>query len=1161
MTLNREIYQKDPSQSRLLNAGVASVNDLANEQAMRVLRYELESFVCKGHYEKGLALILRSFLADLDKGDQQKGVWVSGFYGSGKSHFMKMLRALWVNTEFREGSVIRRARDIAALPTGITDLLRELDGRSRRFGGLHAASGTLGSGMDGSVRLALMAIVFRSAGLPEQYPHARFVMWLKQEEIFDKIRASVADRGLDWGVALDNLYVCDELHDALLDERPDVFVSRKDCSSVLITQFPQMKDVSSNDMTEGIRQALVPGHKLSEGASIPLTIVVMDELQQYIGDGDGSSKRALAVQEVVEACRNNINDSDRFMFIGSGQTAMSGTTNIKKLEGRFTVRVELKDSDVDTVIRHVILQKNPDAVASIEAAMEKSRGEVTRHLTGTAIAYRPEDDKHLTADYPILPVRRRFWEQALRALDTSGTQSQLRNQLSMVHKAIQTNLDMPLGNVVPADYLYFDAADKLLQSEVLMRPLYDATMRWRNGSDREKLTARVCGTVFLINRLQEFNKEIGVLSNVDTLSDLLLENLEDGSSGLRREIPEIADNCHLIMKVGDEYHIHSEESTIWNYEFRKRLSSITNHDPGIEAMRNEKIRAKFNGLAKKLTISQGSSKVLRKLRSVFDDQEPHDDSEVCVWVRDGWAVSGTEALDDARKAGNESPTIFVFVPNRNGDDLLHDLKTFKAAEDTIHFRGAPSGAKAVMAEKSIQTMLKAAEGRINAWLDDAFSKVQVFQGGGTEVTGADLREKLHAAGETSLKRLYKKFSLGDHPGWQKVADAIRKGAPDPLREVGDVGEPALNQVCKPILEYMSETRTGKDLRKHFESPPYGWSGDCVDGAILVLLTSDLLKATDQHGRAVPPTYQDKKNFGLYTFRPETITLTAQQRLDVRGLFNEAGQQWNSNEEAASSAGFVEKLLELAARASGDAPRPDYPDTAPVEKIRILGGNSQLLEISNSKDKLSAMIKEWKDAAERIEERWPAWLRLRELSAAAADLKGAAHARAQLSSIEDGRQLLMDPDPVPPLLEEISRCLREEFSALDRQYAAAFDAGCRLLEEDSGWNSLDAARRHEIRAGHNLQDSDRPSIRLETPEELLETVRACPLGHLAEKVAALPGHFSKASDAAALESEPDTEVVRLQHGTFRSEEEIDLWIEKTRGILKAALLKGGPVKIG
>ena len=80
-------------------------------------------------------------------------------------------------------------------------------------------------------------------------------------------------------------------------------------------------------------------------------------------------------------------------------------------------------------------------------------------------------------------MRRRFWENTLRVLDQTGTDSQLRNQLSMIHKVIQTNLNESLGSVVPADYLYFDSADKLLQSRILPRKVHEKTMSWSKGSD------------------------------------------------------------------------------------------------------------------------------------------------------------------------------------------------------------------------------------------------------------------------------------------------------------------------------------------------------------------------------------------------------------------------------------------------------------------------------------------------------------------------------------------------------------------------------------------------------------------------------------------------------------------------------------------------------
>ena len=77
-----------------------------DEKGWSVLRYELESFVCQGEYELGLERILSSFLRGLDA-PVQPAAWVSGFYGSGKSHLAKMLRTLWTDHIFADGAAAR----------------------------------------------------------------------------------------------------------------------------------------------------------------------------------------------------------------------------------------------------------------------------------------------------------------------------------------------------------------------------------------------------------------------------------------------------------------------------------------------------------------------------------------------------------------------------------------------------------------------------------------------------------------------------------------------------------------------------------------------------------------------------------------------------------------------------------------------------------------------------------------------------------------------------------------------------------------------------------------------------------------------------------------------------------------------------------------------
>src|SRR5690625_499317 len=136
MMLNRDIYQLDPAQNRLANNGVAVVKDDQSQESLDTLRYELQTFVCDGEYEAGLEKILSTFLRSLASNHEQPGIWISGFFGSGKSHLAKMLRAFWTNQAFPDGA---RARDIAELPQDIRHHLTELSSVANRYGGLHRA--------------------------------------------------------------------------------------------------------------------------------------------------------------------------------------------------------------------------------------------------------------------------------------------------------------------------------------------------------------------------------------------------------------------------------------------------------------------------------------------------------------------------------------------------------------------------------------------------------------------------------------------------------------------------------------------------------------------------------------------------------------------------------------------------------------------------------------------------------------------------------------------------------------------------------------------------------------------------------------------------------------------------------------------------------------
>ena len=1133
---NRDIYLKDPSTHKLVNEGVANVND--DKEA--VLRYELETFVCEGQYESALQHILDTYLGDLGQA-QQPGVWISGFFGSGKSHLIKMLRALWMDTKFKDGT---SPRSVAHLPVGISEQLHELTVQGRRNGGLHAASGTLSSNANGSVRLALLSIVFKSVGLPSDYGKAQFVMWLRKCGIYDDVRGRVESSGCKWDEELDNFYVAEGLGAALVEKKPDVFPTLAECHKVLRMQYPRVTDVSNDEMVRAIRQALTKEQKM------PLTLIALDEVQQYIGE---DTQRSMDVQETVEQCCKGI--GSQLLFVATGQTAVNGTNNLKKLEGRFTVRFELSDADVDTVIRNVVLAKKPDAEPIIRKTMEDNLGEISRHLAGTSIGHKTDDEASFVADYPVLPTRRRFWAATLHALDKTGTDSQLRNQLNMVLKAAQFNLDRPVGTIVPADHLYFESASRQLQSRALPRDVYEKTMTWKEkGTPDEVLTSRACGLVYLINSLVAANQDIGLRATIDVLADLMVDDLTAGSTTLRSRLPALLDACPLLMKVKDEYHIQTTESAAWNDEFRHQRNALANSANQTDALRDDRIKQKVTAVLGKVQVTQGRSAVPRDVNLTFGSSLPDDaNMRTYVWVRHGWSVREGSHQADAAQAGTASPTVFVYIPKKSSDEIYHQLLDYKAASLTLEHKAVPTTTEGLQARAAIESIESVAGDRISQLLDDAIAEAQVFQGGGQDITGTDLVQSVRAAIISALKRLYPKFEMADNAKWAQVYDKARDGGSDALKAIGYVGEPASEPVCKEVLAAIQSTARGSDIRAQFEGSPYGWSRDTVDGALQVLLVAGLVHVQDEQGRVLAPTSLERKAIGKAVFKVEATTVPAGTRIEIRKLFQMLKITATPGNELTSSDAFLQGLKDLAADAGGAAPRPLTPNMSVVNNIGKLGGNERLLALYENRKVLEQSIQAWQKQALLIQQRIPIWEQLKALMNHATGVVSLTDIGVQVAAIETNRLLLSAPDPTPQLLASVEKELRAQFTRAETEYLAVFDGKLKQLEEDSSWLALPPEKRQAFLEQCKLKRLGATDIG--TGARLLAALESTPLSVWDDRIKALPSRFAQAREIAAKAVLPEAQRVDIPRRALRTEADVAAWITEVEQLLKTAIGKG------
>ncbi len=1145
---NREVYVKDPFQQELLNNGVAEVKETGTPEEIRTLRYELETFVCEGQYATGLQRILDAYLRNL-KNPEQPAVWVSGFFGSGKSHFVKMLRALWVDCEIDEHNTARR---IARLDSEVAELLITLSTQGKRQGGLHAAAGKLGASAE-SVRLALLSIVFKSKGLPEQYPLARFVLWLKENDCLDAVRDFVEQRGKTWEKEIAKLYTSPIIWQALITCFPNFDVPQSSVGSLLREQFPKVSDVSNDEMVQAIEDAL------SVDGKFPCTLIALDEVQQYIGD---NSSRTYLVQEVTEACSKHF--AGRLVFVATGQTALAASTpQLQKLQDRFRISIELSDQDVDTVIRQIILQKKPDVIPQINSVLISNSGEISRHLRGTRIEHNPTEDKDsLVADYPLLPVRRRFWERVLRAVDQAGTQGQLRNQLKVVYEATRVTAEAELGTVVGADFIFDQLSDSLIQSGVLPREIFENIRRYQSGTEDEKLKARICGLVFLIGRLpRDSSADLGIRSTEDTLADLLIEDLAKGSGDLRSRVKRLLKGLlddAQIMQLGAEYRIQTRESSAWDSEYRKRLASFINDGQRLADERATLLQKATRAKLEKIRLTQGQGKEARKLVLHFGLERPVlQDQTIPVWIRDGWSEEEKSFEVDAQAAGTGSAMIFVFIPRRNADNFQKFLAEYKAAGETLDIKGVPSTQEGLDARTAMETRRTVAEQNLKTIIDEDIlsQEVRVLQGGGQEIAGTSVAEMVQQAAEAALLRLFPEFDVADSPKWDTVITRARRGDGSALEVLIYQGDADQHPVCKKILQYISTGKRGNDVHKHFSDSPYGWSKDAVDACLYVLLVTEHLRAMS-NGKVVTWQQIDRRAIGQTDFRVEAITLTANQKIAIRKLFQAVGVNCQPSDDLAPLVPqYITALRQLAQNSGGDVPLPECPDMSLIDQLAQQSGNAQLLDLCDAKTELEQYVQQWKDTAQAIAERQPQWQTLQNLLGHAKGLPGVQEIQTQANAILANRLLLTNPNPMTPLCNQLTQLLQQSWVQAQTEYQQEYEASLTELQATEDWQQLTPQQQEEILQENQLKPLSYGAV--DTPDKVIKALESQPLNSWGSKKEALPLRITQARVRAAKVLQPQATELKLPSSTIRTPEEAEQWLSQARELILESL-KQGPV---
>ena len=1139
MTINNDLFTRRPLDFEIPNDGVTNVDRPDDSNQWKVLEYELTSFVCEGEYEHGLQRILDSYIRHRGS-TTQPAAWVSGFYGSGKSHLVRVLQHLWADTTFPNGAT---ARGLTNLPQGIRDQLVELSTIGKRDGASPwAAAGALDRSGD-SLNAVFLSIVLGSAGLPTRVAPTQVALWLAGKGQLDEVRSHVEEAGGDFIEELGEYNLSIRLANAILAVDPGFADTGADVRKALRSQFPpDTRSLTTAETIALLRRVM----RHVGGGVVPPTLIVLDEVQQYIS-GDGG--RAMEVQNLVESVSREL--EGRVLLVATGQQELTADATLQKIQDRFTVKVVLKNQDVDAVVRRVLLNKEPAQRPLLERALADVAGPISRQLVGSKIQHSGQDDKDLLEDYPLLPSRRRFWESVLRQAD-AGRAGQLRSQLRIVHDANRQVAPAAVGNVVGADFLYSAKYEDLNGAGLLLK---ETQRLIHEQGQKNPLRGRVLGLIHLISLLPTTgHADIGVRATSDHLVDLLVEDLAHDGARLRQAIPPLLEQMAeeaILQQDGDEYRLQTAAGRTWDEAFRRHSAQLT--DSEITTERDKLLR---EDVEKTLPASvvQGRAKVARKITFHSDPSQPQITDLLPVWLRSEWddGITTRQFEDQARGLGSDSPIVLVHLPRVQATSFATALRNRMAAQRVLDQQGFPQDDEGKQARRSMESRLDRAQTQVRDQVRDILGKASVMLGGGAVPTGVSLRERIENGAQSAAVRLFSKFDIADDPRWPQVIDRIRKGAgTDALKAVGYDGTPEQHPVVKEVLGRIGAAGTpATEVEKAVQSEPFGWPREALMASIGGLIDTGLIRATVNGSDASTSQVLSQTRLGTVHLRRESTVLKTSEKIAARSLLNKLGVSADNDTLVAAAAQAVTQLSQRASATSGPAPLPDIAYPTSIQVVLTTSGNDRVHALLTAKDEITEFSERLETLERRRALRLETLTTARSIAEAAASLGNAAESRARLSAFESTRELLADTDQISPILGDLAAAVRGAVRNAAESLEATRQQAVEGLRQQSAWSALDSAKQEQLLADYSLAPEDMPE--LGDPSAVLAAVRRRPLAAWEAVLDAVPTRASKAFEAAVRLTAPRSATVTVPTASLRSAEEVEPYLDELREKLTGAL---------
>ncbi|QNY13570.1 BREX system P-loop protein BrxC [Acinetobacter seifertii] len=951
---------------------------------------ELDEYVVTNELEKHFSTFFENY-ADAVKQPigtytNKMGVWISGFFGSGKSHYLKILSYILANKVVEGDAKKRKPLDffsdkvkskttLVDMQTAVTRptdvILFNIDARANT------------DDREDAILKVFLKVFNELAGYCAELPHvAHFERHLVETGSYEKFKEKFQEvQGNSWDDERDayNFYY-DEIAQAFSYATGQTLES----SLKTIEGIEQNFSVNIKGFCEWVKEYL--DQKAKADKQDHNLLFLIDEIGQFIGK---NTQMMLKLQTITEElgviCGGRawvIVTSQADMNAAIGNMDAGDKQDFSKIQGRFYTKLALSSSNTLEVIQKRLLVKTEPAQAELKKIYQ-AQGDVLKsqlifeNATGDLVSY--QNEQSFIDNYPFIPYQCVILQKVFESIRTKGASGKSlamgeRSLLDAYQTAAKQYRDSDLNILIPF-YSFYASIESFLEPSV-KRTIDQAS---ESNPHLNEYDINILKTLFLTRYVELFQctlENLVVLSidEIDTDVIALKDKIQKSLAKLEKEMLIARQNDEFVFLTNEEKEIENEiqEAAYQTNESVKYVLDVIFDDvlKGKKQYRYPKNSQDFvitrfcQGLAKDGNLT--SDLQINVITPIDPDYAKFTDDYA--------------SEQESRKSVQfPNGSIFIRLPDENPtlwDDIRKTIKTTRYLNQN---NSSKANIATLLRDKAQENALR--ERRIIEQISKLLNKASIFAIGSLRPTqSSDFSNNLDLAFSYTIENSFQYINelVNDAQPLVQIKKLLTQGIQTDQLDFGDAhqgNDYALNKIFEYIE--LESKRSGNpkvsEVLEFFKKRPYGWNEQQVLLLIIQLIIHRRLEMTKSTGQVeLSRIYDDlisvkkQQEFMLSPIRRHNEQ-SLKQLVDLakevfeRHLANKSEHEVVADLREFIKSNWIKQLNEFIDQGTQ---LKRCPNSQRIKQLRHMA--IELIGIGNDYNFIESLLKEkndWRDAGE------------------------------------------------------------------------------------------------------------------------------------------------------------------------------------------------------